>query len=329
VTRALVRNQAQLAYPTVGAWFEQRGPVPPKVGGSPVLEAQLRLQDEVAGLMRSQRHRAGALDLETIEATPVTTDGKVTDLAVHRRNRATMLIEDFMIGANVAMATFLEAKGVPAIRRVVKAPERWNRIVALAAGLQATLPAEPNPGALSQFLAHRRAVDPDHFPDLSLAVVKLMGPGEYAVLLPGQASDGHFGLAVHDYTHSTAPNRRFADLATQRLLKGVLAGGPVPYSGPELTAVAAQCTRMEDAARKVERTSRKQAAALLLASRIGETFDAIVTGATPKGTFVRTIVPPAEGMMVRGHQGIDVGDRLRVRLTAADPVRGFLDFVRA
>ena len=279
--------------------------------------------------MRNQRHRAGALDLETIEATPVTTDGRVTDLKVHQRNRATMLIEDFMIAANVTMAGFLEAKHVASIRRVVKAPERWNRIVALAKAVGESLPNAPDPVALTGFLARRRAADPDHYPDLSLSVVKLLGPGEYALLKAGEASEGHFGLAVHDYTHSTAPNRRFADLVTQRLLKDVLVTGATGYSDEALATIAAHCTRMEDAARKVERTCRKQAAALLLADRIGQTFDAIVTGATPKGTFVRTLALPVEGMVVHGQEGMDVGDRVRVRLTGANPDRGFIDFVRA
>ena len=325
---AIVHNQAQLAYPSVGAWLEHRGDAPPKVAASSALAEQLRLQDRAAEAMRSQRHRAGALDLETIEATPVTADGKVTDLAVHQKNRATMLIEDFMIGANVTMAQFLEGKGVAALRRVVKAPERWNRIVDLAKTLGEALPATPDSAALAAFLARRRAADPDHFPDLSLAVVKLLGPGEYAVLKPGDQGGGHFGLAVHDYTHSTAPNRRFADLVTQRLVKGVLASGKTSYPDLLLTQIAAQCTKMEDAARKVERTVRKQAAALLLSGRIGETFDAIVTGANPKGTFVRTLSPPAEGMVVKGQQGMDVGDRVRVRLAGANPSRGFIDFAR-
>ena len=329
IYRALLRNQAQLDYPTVGAWLEQRGPAPAKVAASPTLTEQLRSQDAAAEAMRNQRHRAGALDLETIEATPVTTDGRVTDLKVHQRNRATMLIEDFMIAANVTMAGFLEAKHVASIRRVVKAPERWNRIVALAKAVGESLPNAPDPVALTGFLARRRAADPDHYPDLSLSVVKLLGPGEYALLKAGEASEGHFGLAVHDYTHSTAPNRRFADLVTQRLLKDVLVTGATGYSDEALATIAAHCTRMEDAARKVERTCRKQAAALLLADRIGQTFDAIVTGATPKGTFVRTLALPVEGMVVHGQEGMDVGDRVRVRLTGANPDRGFIDFVRA
>lgn len=233
-----------------------------------------------------------------------------------------------MIAANVTMATFLGGKGSSSIRRVVKVPERWDRIVALALTLGEKLPAAPDSSALAQFLTRRRAADPDHFPDLSLAIVKLMGPGEYALERPGQPSEGHFGLAVQDYSHSTAPNRRYADLATQRLLKAVVAGTAPAYGDDALTAIAARCTLMEDAARKVERTVRKQAAAELLAGRIGQSFEAIVTGASPKGTFVRTLRPPAEGMVVRGQQGMDVGDRVTVKLVDTNPARGFIDFAR-
>ncbi len=324
--RALIHNHAQLDYPSVGAWLEDRGPAPPKVAAAPTLADQLRLQDRAARAMRSQRHRAGALDLETIETTAVTTNGKVTGLAAHRKNRATMLIEDFMICANVAMAKLLEDRQVSSIRRVVKAPERWDRIVALALALGETLPPEPDSSALARFIAKRRIADPDHFPDLSISIVKLMGPGEYEIQRPGQTADGHFGLAVDDYTHSTAPNRRYADLVTQRLVKAVLAGNPATYTDAELDGVAARCTTMEDAAKKVERTCRKQAAALYLATRIGETFDAIVTGANAKGTFVRTLHPPAEGMVVKGQHGMDVGDRVRVTLVGANAERGFIDF---
>lgn len=328
VYRALLRNVAQLDYPSVGGWLEAGSDAPAKVAASASLEQQLRLQDRAAQTLRARRHRAGALELETIEATPVSVGGRVTDLIVHPQNRATQLIEEFMIAANTTMATFLEERGSSTIRRVVKVPERWDRIVALARGLSEALPAKPDSGALSEFLARRRAADPDHFPDLSLSVVKLMGPGVYVLEKPGETGEGHFGLAVHDYTHSTAPNRRYADLVTQRLLKAVLAGGRPAYGDGTLAQIAAQCTTMEDVARKVERTCRKQAAADLLAGRIGESFDAIVTGATAKGTFVRTLRPPAEGMVVRGQHGMDVGDKVTVRLVGANPVRGFIDFAR-
>jgi exoribonuclease-2 len=328
VYRALTRNTAQLDYPSVGAWLEGAGPAPAKVAASAPLQEQLRLQDRMAQLLRAQRHVAGALELETIEATPVAQDGRVSDLIIRPQNHATQLIEDFMIAANTTMALYLAGKGSSSIRRVVKVPERWDRIVALAKALGETLPATPDSGALSAFLAKRRVKDPDHFPDLSLAVVKLMGPGIYVLERPGEIGEGHFGLAVHDYTHSTAPNRRYSDLITQRLLKAVFADAKPAYSDDELAQVAGQCTTMEDAARKVERTCRKQAAAQLLGKRIGESFPAIVTGAGPKGTFVRTLHPPAEGMVVRGQHGMDVGDKVTVKLLSTDPVRGFIDFAR-
>ena len=328
VYRALTRNAAQLDYPSIGTWLEGKGAAPAKVAASGPLQVQLRLQDQAAQLLRTQRHLAGALELETIEATPVAQDGKVTDLMIRPQNRATQLIEDFMIAANTTMAMHLEAHGSSSIRRVVKVPERWDRIVTLAKALGETLPTAPDSGALSAFLAKRRMADPDHFPDLSLAVVKLMGPGIYVLERPGEVGEGHFGLAVHDYTHSTAPNRRYADLVTQRLLKALLGGAQPAYNDTALAQIATQCTTMEDAARKVERTCRKQAAAQLLAGRVGESFDAIVTGAGPKGTFVRTIRPPAEGMVVRGQHGMDVGDKVTVKLVDTNPARGFVDFAR-
>jgi exoribonuclease-2 len=328
VYRAVIHNVAQLDYPSVGAWLEGKGAAPAKIAASKPLEEQLRLQDEAAGHLRAQRHTAGALDLETIEATPVAQDGRVTGLMIRPQNHATHLIEDFMIAANTTMALFLESKGSSSIRRVVKVPERWDRIVTLAAALGEKLPTAPDSGALSAFLARRRTADPDHFPDLSLSVVKLMGPGVYVLERAGEKGEGHFGLAVHDYTHSTAPNRRYSDLITQRLLKAILAGAGPAYDDAALSAIANQCTTMEDAARKVERTCRKQAAAQLLGNRVGERFDAIVTGAGPKGTFVRTIAPPAEGMVVHGQQGMDVGDKVNVKLVETDPARGFIDFAR-
>ena len=328
VYRAVTHNTAQLDYPSAGAWLEGKGPAPAKVAASAALQQQLHLQDEAAQLLRKQRHLAGALELETIEATPVSEGGKITDLTIRPQNRATQLIEDFMISANTTMAMHLEAHGSSSIRRVVKVPERWDRIVTVAKTLGETLPATPDSGALSAFLAKRRVADPDHFPDLSLSVVKLMGPGIYVLERPGEAGEGHFGLAVHDYTHSTAPNRRYADLITQRLLKALIAGAKPAYDDAALAQVATQCTTMEDASRKVERTCRKQAAAQLLAGRIGESFDAIVTGAGPKGTFVRTIRPPAEGMVVRGQHGMDVGDKVTVKLVDTNPARGFVDFAK-
>jgi exoribonuclease-2 len=325
---ALVRNRAQLAYNGVGAWLEGTGPAPAKVAVSPDLQAQLKLQDETAQQLRVARSNRGALNLESIEPNPILTNGQITDIAAAQRNRATELIEDFMIAANQVIAQMLSAKKVSSIRRVVRTPERWNRIVELAANLGETLPATPDSNALNQFILKRREVDPDHSPDLSLAVIKLMGPGEYVVERPGDPDPGHFGLAVHDYTHSTAPNRRYADLIAQRLVKAALGNQPAPYSDAELDAIATNCTLKEDAAKKVERAMRKHIAAVALAGRIGETFDAIVTGVTPKGTYVRTIHPPAEGRVMRGEQGLDVGDRVRVKLLDTDPQRGFIDFGR-
>ena len=327
VYRALVVNRAKLAYETVGPWLEGRGPIPPLVASTPDIEAQVWLQDRAASLLKGFRERAGALEFDTVEATAVGKDGKVEAITVTRKNRARDLIEDFMIGANVAIAQYLGEQGRSAIRRVVRVPRRWNRIVDIAATFGVALPAEPDPRALSAFLATRRAADPLRFPDLSLSIVKLLGPGEYSLDLPGTADDeGHFGLAAHDYSHATAPNRRYADLVTQRLVKAAIAAAPAPYSNDELAAIAKQCTDRENAANRVERVTRKAAAALLLAHRIGATFEAIVTGVNKDGTYVRLLSPPAEGRVVRGEQGMDVGERVRVKLVATDPARGFIDF---
>ena len=323
--RARVRNRAKLAYEDVGAWLHG-GALPASVARVPGLEAQLRLQREAARRLKAERLRAGALEFETIEARPVTRDGRVVDLALVRKSLARDLIEDFMIASNVAIARFLEAHGSSGIRRVVREPERWSRIVAIARSYGDALPDAPDSLALAGFLARRRALDPERFPDLSTAVVKLLGPGIYALDRPGADPGGHFGLAAHDYAHATAPNRRYADLVTQRLVKAVLSGAPAPYSDDALAAIAAHCTEREDAARKVERVVRKMAAAELLGARVGETFDAIVTGAKPKGTFVRLLEPPAEGRVVEGADGMDVGDRVRVRLVAVDPAQGHIDF---
>ena len=326
IYRAAVRNRAQLAYDDVGAWLDG-GPVPSRVEGKQELIDQLKLQREASKRLKAERVRHGALELDTIEATPVARDGKIVDLKVVQKNLARDLIEDFMIASNVAIAKFLEANGRSGIRRVVREPERWDRIVELAKRYGTTLPAQPDSLSLANFLIARRAADPDRFPDLSLSIVKLVGPGIYTLDLPGKDPGGHFGLATHDYTHATAPNRRYADLITQRLVKATLAGSAAPYSNQDLTAIAAHCTEREDAERKVERTVRKTAAALLLSDRIGQSFDGIVTGANDKGTFVRTFHPPAEGMVVRDHKGFDVGDKVRVKLVEADPQRGYIDFV--
>jgi VacB/RNase II family 3'-5' exoribonuclease len=325
VYRAMVRNKAQLAYDSVGAWLAG-GEAPPKLAANRQIADQLKLQDQASQRLKAERLRNGALELETIEATPVAVNNRIVDLKLVHKSRARDLIEDFMIASNVAIAKFLEARGRSGIRRVVREPERWSRIVELAGRYGTTLPAEPDSLALAHFLAARRAADPERFPDLSLSIVKLMGPGIYALDLPGKDPGGHFGLATHDYSHATAPNRRYADLVTQRLVKATLATAPAPYSNDELAEIAQHCTEREDSENKVERTVRKTAAALLLRDRIGETFDGIVTGANDKGTFVRIVKPPAEGMVVKNHAGFDVGDRVRVKLVGADPNRGFIDF---
>ncbi|MEI6669548.1 MAG: RNB domain-containing ribonuclease [Acidobacteriota bacterium] len=326
--RAHVRNHAKLAYRSVAAWLEGHGAAPPGILDTPGLEANLRLQDGVAQRLVDLRHRHGALGLETTEAKAVFDGDALSDLGLDRKNRATQLIEDFMIAANGVTATYLESKGFPSLRRVLRSPERWDRIVQLAAGVGDRLPNAPDAVALEAFLSRRRQAEPEKFADLSLAVVKLIGRGEYAVDLPGSPPPGHFGLAVKDYTHSTAPNRRYPDLVTQRLLKAAMAGAPPPYSTSELDALATHCTQREDDATKVERQVRKSAAALLLSGRIGESFDAVVTGASSKGTWVRLVAPPVEGKLDRGFQGLDVGDALRVRLVQTDVQRGFIDVVR-
>jgi len=326
--RALTRNAAQLAYSSVGPWLEGQAPAPPKVAAASQIEAQLRLQDEAAQKLRELRHRMGALDLDRTEVEAVISDGHVSAVQTRTRNRASQLIEDFMVAANGVIARLLGDAGLASIRRVVKTPERWNRIVELAARSGERLPADPDSGALNGFLMKRRAQDPVHYADLSLAVVKLMGPGEYVLERAGDAGTGHFALAVHDYTHSTAPNRRFADLVTQRLVKSAISKQPAPYTDAELEQIARNCTMREDAARKVERAMQKRVAAVAMQPRIGEVFPAVVTGVTPKGTFVRLISPPVDGRLMRGEHGLDVGDQVRVKLLSTDPQRGFIDFSR-
>jgi VacB/RNase II family 3'-5' exoribonuclease len=327
VYRALVRNKAQLTYNGVGAWLEGRGPAPPKVAASAELQAQLKLQDDAAQALRKLRYANGALNLDTAEVIPLLLDQEVTGVATVEKNRATDLIEDFMIAVNGVVARLLEK--VSSLRRIVKTPEHWDGIVRLAAAQGEKLPAQPDSKALNNFLVKRKAADPDHFADLSLAVIKLIGPGEYVLERPGDPEQGHFGLAVQDYTHSTAPNRRFADIVTQRLIKSLLDGKPGPYSDAELAAVAANCTQKGDAARKVERDMSKRLAALAMSHSIGQTFDAIVTGVTPKGTFVRVMQPHIEGLLAQGGQGLHVGDRLRAKLTRTDVQHGFIDFAKA
>jgi VacB/RNase II family 3'-5' exoribonuclease len=329
IHRALVRNRARLTYDAVAAWLDG-GPAPAALAAVPGMDEQIRMQDRAAQAMKRLRHERGALRVETTEARVVFDGELLADLRRVDKNRAKELIEDLMIAANGATAGYLAARGFPSLRRVLRAPKRWDRIAELAAELGEKLPAAPEAAALDAFLARRRAADPDRFVDLSVSVVKLLGSGEYALELPGQTSAGHFGLAARDYMHSTAPNRRFPDLATQRLLKAAVAGRPPPYSNEELSELARHCTVQEDHAAKVERQVRKSAGALLLSSRIGEELDAMVTGASQKGTYVRILPPgPAvEGRVMRGFDGLDVGDKTRVKLIGTDVERGFIDFAR-
>jgi exoribonuclease-2 len=326
--RALVRNHAKLAYNSVAAWLSGAAPAPEGVTDVPGLDVQLRLQDQVAQRLKARRHQQGALSLETIEPRAVFDGDVLTALKVEQKNRAKELIEDFMIAANQATAAYLKIKGVPSFRRVLRSPERWQRIIEVAARYGESLPGEPDAQALEAFLVKRREADPLRFPDLSLSIVKLIGRGEYVL---DQSKDGapeHFGLAVKGYTHSTAPNRRFPDLITQRLTKAALTGAPTPYRPDELEYLAGHCTEKEDDAERVERQLRKSAAALLLEPRIGEQFDALVTGASDKGTWVRLLEPPVEGKLTIGASGLDVGDSLRVELVSINVERGYIDFSR-
>jgi VacB/RNase II family 3'-5' exoribonuclease len=328
IFRALVRNHAKLAYNSVAAWLAGEAPAPERLKAVSGLDSQLRLQDQVAQRLKARRHQQGALSLETIEPRAVFEDGVLTNLKVEQKNHAKELIEDFMIAANQATASYLTRKGVPSFRRILRSPERWQRIIEVAARWGEHLPPEPDASALESFLVTRRKADPIRFPDLSLAIVKLIGRGEYVLDQSKDGSPEHFGLAVKGYTHSTAPNRRFPDLITQRLIKAALAGEPTPYRPEELKYLADHCTEKEDDAEKVERQLRKSAAALLLESRIGQRFDAIVTGASDRGTWVRLLEPPVEGKVVTGERGLDVGDSVRVELVSTDVERGYIDFVR-
>lgn len=329
VSRARVRNHARLTYDAVAAWLEGEGPMPEGIGRVPGMEEQVRIQDEVAQALKEVRREQGSLVLQSTEARPVFDGGTIVDLLPQAPSRSKELIENLMVAANGATARFLAQKGLPSLRRVVREPARWARIVAVAAEYGEALPPEPDSRSLAAFLAKRRKADPVRFPDLSLVIVKLMGAGEYVVERPGKEAPGHFGLAVRDYTHSTAPNRRYPDLLTQRLLKAALAGSAPPYAAAELDDLARHCTEKENDANKVERHLRKSAAALLLSSRIGDRFDGVVTGASEKGTWVRLFSPPVEGRVERGAAGLDVGDRVKVTLLSTDVERGFIDFARA
>jgi VacB/RNase II family 3'-5' exoribonuclease len=329
IYRARVRNHAKLAYNSVAAWLEGNERMPEAIAAVPGLEENLRLQDRVAQTMKNFRHVHGALSFETLEAKPIFDGDALRDLEVEKKNRSKDIIEDFMIAANGVTARYLASRKLPSLRRVVRTPKRWERIVEIAGEHGFRLPARPDSRVLEKFLMKERAADPLRFPDLSLSIIKLMGPGEYVAELPGDTTPaGHFGLAVKDYTHSTAPNRRYPDLITQRLLKAAMVQHPAPYGQDDLEALGKHCTEGEDVAKKVERQIEKSAAALLVESRIGERFDAIVTGAAPKGTWVRLFHPPIEGKLVQGFKGIDVGHRIRVQLIHTDVEKGFIDFKR-
>jgi VacB/RNase II family 3'-5' exoribonuclease len=326
IYKARVRNHSKLAYNSVAAWLEGNGGEPEAVAAINGLDENLRLQDGAAQRLKNLRHVHGALSLETIEAKPVFDGDEIRDLEMEKKNRAKELIEDFMVAANGVTARYLSSRKLPSIRRVVRTPKRWDRIVEIAQEHGFKLPFNPDSKALDEFLLKQKAADPLRFPDLSLAIIKLLGSGEYIAELPGDTPPGHFGLAVKDYAHSTAPNRRYPDLITQRLLKAAIEGKPSPYSDDELGILARHCTDEEDVANKVERQVEKSAAALLLESRIGEQFDAIVTGASSKGTWARLLSMPVEGKVVQGFEGMDVGDRVRVQLIDIDVERGFIDF---
>ena len=328
IYRALARNQRRLDYEAVGAWLDDETAELPQLKETPALADQLRLQDRAMQALRARHEQAGALNLETIEARPVIENGQVVDLTVVRKNRARALVEQMMVSSNGVVAGFLQARGSPAIARAHEPPHRWERMRAVAVEHGAELPPTPDARALAMFLSRARAADPGRFPDLSLTVAKLLGGSDYRAVAPGADDPGHFGLAVEDYTHATAPNRRYPDLITQRLLKAAIAGQPAPYSMDDLTAIAARCTERTGAANKVERQMRKVVAAMLLRDREGDAFDGIVTGVTQRGVFARLLRPPAEGRIVRGEEGLDVGDYVRLRLVATDVERGFIDFER-
>lgn len=324
--RAKVHNKAKLAYDAVSDWIEGDADLPEAAQLVAGMDAQLHLQDSVAQLLRERRHAQGSLEFETLQPHAVFEGERVVAIRQQVQNRARQLIEEFMIAANTCTAHFLAEHGHASLRRVVRSPERWQRIVALAATYDEHLPADPDSAALEKFLAKRHRADPLRFPDLSLVIVKLMGSGEYVVEHPKSEAIGHFGLSVRDYTHSTAPNRRYPDLVTQRMLKSLLIHAPAPYNTAELEALALHCTRQEDAARKVERRMRKSEAALMLAGHIGQVFDAVVTGKTPSGTWVRVFTPPVEGMLTSYTHDHDVGEFLRVKLIHTNVEQGFIDF---
>jgi len=326
VYRAMVHNYAKLSYTEIGAWLDGKTLTPASVAKTEGLEEQIRLQQKAAARLQELRKQNGALEFETIESAPLIHEGIIDGIEVVLSNAARKIIENFMIAANVQMAKFLESKNIASLRRVVKTPERWNRIVEIAASLGTNLPDASDSKSLAEFLARQKAADALHYPDLSLSIIKLVGSGDYTVQAANAESDGHFGLAVQDYTHSTAPNRRYTDLIVQRLVKAALENKPSPYSFEELEAIAEHCNRRESDAKKVERRMRKTIAASVMAAHIGEDFEAIVTGKTPRGTFARILRPPVDGQIVKGENALEVGDKIRVRLLSTNAERGFIDF---
>jgi exoribonuclease-2 len=326
VHRARVRNHAKLAYDAVAAWIEGTGALPEAARAVPGMEQQLRTQDAVAQRMRVLRRAQGSLDFVTFAPRAVFEADRVVAIRQQEQNRARQLIEEFMIATNTCTARFLAQHGGSSLRRVVRSPERWLRIVEVAKKYGEALPTEPDSRALEAFLARQRKADPLRFPDLSLVIVKLMGSGEYVVEHPQGEPIGHFGLAVRDYTHSTAPNRRYPDLITLRMVKALLCADHSPYGDAELQTLAEHCTRQEDAAQKVERSVRKSEAALYLQPYLGQDFDAVITGRSETATWVRILEPPTEGLLVAGEFNLELGQKIRVRLVSTNVERGFIDF---
>ncbi len=327
IYRALTHNYAKLTYSEVGAWLDENETIPESMAAISGLKSQILVQQKAALRLLEFRQKRGSLEFESIESVPVFAGEEAKDLQIVKTNSARKIIENFMVAANVEMAEFLEANNLTSVRRVVKSPARWERIREIAAKYGENLPVEPDSNSLSEFLKKRRLANPEQFPDLSLSIIKLIGAGDYVVQKPHEVADGHFGLAVRDYTHSTAPNRRFPDLIVQRMVKAALKGERSPYTDEELAEIVEQCNERESAARKVERKMRKVIAASVMQSRIGETFDAIVTGITPSGTFARILRPPVDGRIVHGEYGLQVGEKIRVKLLATNIHNGYIDFL--
>ncbi len=326
IYRAIVLNKAKLAYDALSAWIEEEAPLPESAQKVRGMNVQLRMQDTLAQKLRVIRRAEGSLEFETFEPHAVFEGERIADIKLQPQNRARQLIEELMIATNGCTARFLAENGVASLRRVVRSPERWLKIVEVANERGAHLPNQPDGKALESFLAKQHRSNPLHFPDLSLVIIKLMGSGEYIIERPGEDSVGHFGLAVKDYTHSTAPNRRYPDLITQRLIKSAIAKTNSPYTNAELGELAAHCTAQEDAVHKVERQMRKSEAALLLHSRIGQYFDGIVTGSSEYGVWVRIFSPPAEGRLTGDIPELKLGQSVRVKLISTSVERGFIDF---